>query len=96
MVSGAVSDVCQTCNMGTFSLPGSSNCQPCGPGTWSSVSGASTCVNCPGGTFSLVLGAISQDVCFGCPVGTYAIVGSGQCVNCNAGVVVNIRSELVY
>lgn len=65
-----------TCNAGTFSLAGASECSACGAGTFSAA-GAGSCTACAAGTFSATTGT---ETCGACPAGTIAAsTGSTEC-----------------
>ena len=78
------------CNPGNFQLTQANNrtvCEPCQPGTYSSLRGASTCTPCPSGTYSPTAAANSSSKCIQCPLFSLSGTASTSIVNCtcNAG-----------
>ena len=84
--SGAVTQ-CSSCPKGTFTRArGSTQCDKCGPGTYSNTMAAKSatyCLRCTPGTFN---NASASTSCRPCPRGFYApAFGSTQCLPCPPG-----------
>jgi hypothetical protein len=79
------------CPIGTFSAPGSTQCESCLAGEYLSNSSSSTskvfeCTPCPAGTYSTTIGATSSSTCVQCAVNTYSTTvgaaNSSLCLAC--------------
>jgi len=81
---------CAPCGVGTFGArKGSSACDECKAGKWSSDVGAtqaSACVPCGIGRFGMGIAAVNDSACLSCGVGTWnAALGASACTGCTAG-----------
>ncbi len=81
---------CIPCTKGTYnSIPGSSQCFQCPPGTYSDTTAAVSlayCSPCPVATFSNTSGAYELSSCSNCPPGTNSsLLGATECAPCRAG-----------
>lgn len=72
------------CHVGTYALPGSTNCSACAPGQYDHDANMQTpCALCPSGRFSYAAGAIIE--CAGlCPAGTFSEPGATSTASCSS------------
>jgi hypothetical protein len=81
---------CQACLQGSYSsMNGSSICQLCPAGTFSTViaaTSASVCQACSSGNYSSSAGS---SMCLTCPIGTYSQSGATNCTTCPSGTIAN-------
>lgn len=60
------------------------DCQPCFPGTFSSIFGAANCLSCPSGTVNALWAQRGIESCVLCAAGSYQI-SAALCIACPAG-----------
>ena len=92
---------CINCSSGYSSFPGSTTCNPCGPGyysteghrcepcppeTYSNIEGATSCTDCPRGRTHTFTGQMSILSCILCALGYYS-KGDGACYPCKPGII---------
>lgn len=79
--TGAItSEVCMSCNLGSYSDPGASACTLCPPGKYAQSVGQKDCTLCNEGTFSAVFGVMEPSRCYRCAEGKHSGAGSSACV----------------
>jgi hypothetical protein len=84
---------CQDCAVGMADLDEdpTSECEPCGVGTFNNFLATTTCVGrCPIGSTGVSVGSVSIEDCVRCKAGSYGIINTEsvpQCVMCAAGQV---------
>lgn len=72
---------CEPCNDFSVSVPGSTECTACAPGSVVSVEDASTCAECGQGKFS----GYGNSSCSVCAQGSFSDKGSEVCLPCERG-----------
>lgn len=76
---------CDDCEVGSYSITGSSACELCGKGEYASSTASTSCARCPAGKHVNETGA---DACDSCETGTYASSsGADVCIQCSVGTV---------
>ena len=83
----ASGDECIACSPGFFSLPSSTHCSECIPGTYTDKEGMDKCLICKPGTYNNEYKAVK---CINCPSGSFSFLnGATECFECIPGTYTN-------
>ncbi|MCB9507681.1 MAG: DUF4215 domain-containing protein [Myxococcales bacterium] len=86
--TAAAAGVCEECADGRVAPhPGTMNCSPCTPGTFSTD--AINCTPCAAGKYS----GIGSAICLSCPVGTSSGASASSCDPCAAGTFASLSGS---